>query len=679
MKLFKYTALVLALLAGFTSCNDDDSYAPGEASDGVYFPTDDALEVNLDRNLDYFEVIVSRLGQTAAATYQLTGDADPEVFTLPTSVTFAEGENSTKVKVGYTGANMAMDKAYPVKLAFAPGTLISTYGYESLEMAVTYPAPWKTIGKGTYHDLYVLPVYADVDPEKPFQWECELQQHEIDPTRYRWLHPYGEVFAKFCASSGLGELAPEEYDSKNQYNFEFICKEGKVLIPYQATGTRISENDGPLYVGNKAGMNYSLGGYTFDEILSADPSLFGELATGMVPEVDENGNETGKEIETAITIFQGPELICLAFEPNPSSYYTLNSDPGGYLWWREGVEIKDYDISIKYDGVLTAPTEVTYAHASINIGEDIAKATAGMLYVADLEEGTELEAAIQAVRSGAVPGKELEEKKNPEVLFAFEGSGKYAIAVIAYNEDGEEVATQAAAIDIIDNSAPKEWKTIGTGVYTDMYILPLFGKRDCSWELQVQQNTEDPTLFRYVHPYGTAFKEVFEQNFSDKLGPDMYDSSNVMYLNFIVKDNLVAVPVQSTGVNLLEDQGVLSAGNLAGIYYPDWSFEEILSHPKLGQNCFSIPAFSGDKLVSVTQPANATAIVFATDKEGSYHTLKNDTGGVQWTSQSAAAAPAKVPSARIPSLAAALNAAGVSQTVKADLRKATLRIHKATL
>ena len=70
---------------------------------------------------------------------------------------------------------------------------------------------------------------------------------------------------------------------------------------------------------------------------------------------------------------------------------------------------------------------------------------------------------------------------------------------------GEEVATQAAAIDIIDNSAPKEWKTIGTGVYTDMYILPLFGKRDCSWELQVQQNTEDPTLFRYVHPPAVAF------------------------------------------------------------------------------------------------------------------------------------------------------------------------------
>lgn len=673
MKLFKYTALVLALLAGFTSCNDDDAYAPGEASDGVYFPTDDALEVNLDRNLDYFEVIVSRLGQTAAATYQLTGDADPEVFTLPTSVTFAEGEKSTKVKVGYTGANMAMDKAYPVKLAFAPGTLISTYGYESLEMAVTYPAPWKTIGKGMYRDVFILAL-TKLSQQEDFNptWECELQQHEIDPLRFRWKSPYGKEFAKFCAANGVGELEASEYDSKEQYNIEFLCDEsGYVVIPLQSTGFQFF-SDGVANVCNDAGLDYPTNDY--QTIIAHEPEKCGTARWGIAKVKDEEtGEET--EINTILNVFAVPKTCLVNFEGSDYLYIGGN----GNQWVREGVEIKDYDISIKYDGVLTAPTEVTYAHASINIGEDIAKATAGMLYVADLEEGTELETAIQAVRSGAVPGKELEEKKNPEVLFAFEGSGKYAIAVIAYNEDGEEVATQAAAIDIIDNSAPKEWKTIGTGVYTDMYILPLFGKRDCSWELQVQQNTEDPTLFRYVHPYGTAFKEVFEQNFSDKLGPDMYDSSNVMYLNFIVKDNLVAVPVQSTGVNLLEDQGVLSAGNLAGIYYPDWSFEEILSHPQLGQNCFSIPAFSGEKLVSVTQPADATAIVFATDKEGSYHTLKNDTGGVQWTSQSAAAAPAKVPSARIPSLAAALNAAGVSQTVKADLRKATLRIHKATL
>lgn len=673
MKLFKYTALVLALLAGFTSCNDDDAYAPGEASDGVYFPTDDALEVNLDRNLDYFEVIVSRLGQTAAATYQLTGDADPEVFTLPTSVTFAEGENSTKVKVGYTGANMAMDKAYPVKLAFAPGTLISTYGYESLEMAVTYPAPWKTIGKGMYRDVFILAL-TKLSQQEDFNptWECELQQHEIDPLRFRWKSPYGKEFAKFCAANGVGELEASEYDSKEQYNIEFLCDEsGYVVIPLQSTGFQFF-SDGVANVCNEAGLDYPTNDY--QTIIAHEPEKCGTARWGIAKVKDEEtGEET--EINTILNVFAVPKTCLVNFEGSNDLYIGGN----GNQWVREGVEIKDYAISIKYDGVLTAPTEVTYAHASINLGKDIAKATAGMLYVADLEEGTELEAAIQAVRSGAVPGKELTEKNNPEVLFAFEGSGKYAIAVIAYNEDGEEVATQAAAIDIIDNSAPKEWKTIGTGVYTDMYILPLLGKRDCSWELQVQQNTEDPTLFRYVHPYGTAFKEVFEQNFSDKLGPNMYDSSNVMYLNFTVKDNLVAVPVQSTGVNLLEDQGVLSVGNLAGLYYPDWSFEEILSHPKLGQNCFSIPAFSGDKLVSVTQPANATAIVFATDKEGSYHTLKNDTGGVQWTSQSAAAAPAKVPSARIPSLAAALNAAGVSQIVKADLRKATLRIHKATL
>ncbi len=417
MKLFKYTALVLALLAGFTSCNDDDAYAPGEASDGVYFPTDDALEVNLDRNLDYFEVIVSRLGQTAAATYQLTGDADPEVFTLPTSVTFAEGEKSTKVKVGYTGANMAMDKAYPVKLAFAPGTLISTYGYESLEMAVTYPAPWKTIGKGMYRDVFILAL-TKLSQQEDFNptWECELQQHEIDPLRFRWKSPYGKEFAKFCAANGVGELEASEYDSKEQYNIEFLCDEsGYVVIPLQSTGFQFF-SDGVANVCNDAGLDYPTNDY--QTIIAHEPEKCGTARWGIAKVKDEEtGEET--EINTILNVFAVPKTCLVNFEGSDDLYIGGN----GNQWVREGVEIKDYDISIKYDGVLTAPTEVTYAHASINIGEDIAKATAGMLYVADLEEGTELETAIQAVRSGAVPGKELEEKKNPEVLFAFEGSG----------------------------------------------------------------------------------------------------------------------------------------------------------------------------------------------------------------------------------------------------------------
>ena len=70
MKLFKYTALALSLAVGFTACSDEEDYVPGAASDGVYFPTNDALEVTLDRNETSFEVIVSRLGETQAATYE---------------------------------------------------------------------------------------------------------------------------------------------------------------------------------------------------------------------------------------------------------------------------------------------------------------------------------------------------------------------------------------------------------------------------------------------------------------------------------------------------------------------------------------------------------------------------------------------------------------------------------
>ena len=90
MKFFKYTVLALALAAGFTSCSDDDDYVSGGASAGVYFPTDDALDVTLERTKSSFDVIVSRMGETKAAVYELTGSADEEVFTLPASVSFAE-------------------------------------------------------------------------------------------------------------------------------------------------------------------------------------------------------------------------------------------------------------------------------------------------------------------------------------------------------------------------------------------------------------------------------------------------------------------------------------------------------------------------------------------------------------------------------------------------------------
>ncbi|MBP3590674.1 MAG: hypothetical protein J6J61_08865 [Muribaculaceae bacterium] len=558
MKFFRYSVLAIALAAGFASCSDDDDPVLGPQSPGVYFPTDDALEVTLDRKANTFEVTVSRLGETPEATYSLVGEADSEVFTLPTSVKFAEGETTTTVSIAYDQDAMKLDKAYDVFLGFAEGTVISDYGYSSLEMAVTLPAPWKTIGTGTYQDFYVFPSYYSLDDGSYLTYECELQQHEIDETRFRWVHPYGDNFAKACAAVGLN-LEPSQYDSENKYYFEFISADKEhVLIPYQSTGLVMDEADGTLYVGNKAGMYYSLGGWPFDRLFQEYPEFFGEMSWGEEEVEDENGE---KKTETVVkTIFQGPKLTCLNFEPAPESWYTLTTDPGGYNWWREGVEIKDYNISIAYKGVLNTPDEESLVLADIILGADIVKAKAGLVKTAEPEE------AIAAVIAGEVEVQELEEEKNPGLTFAYDGSGDYTLAVVALNEKDEEVSNQVLTFFVADTSAPKEWGAAQTGAMIDGWVIPAFSYNDGSgrlnpedfaFELPIEENIENPGVYRLIKPWTSEAFPLYANNGNKTTGYNLViDARNPQWVTMVA---------QNTGF-MLSNGKYIVAGTLADYF-----------------------------------------------------------------------------------------------------------------
>ncbi|MDE6286031.1 MAG: hypothetical protein K2L99_03450 [Muribaculaceae bacterium] len=685
MKLFKYSVLALALAAGFASCSDEETYVAGAASDGVYFPTTDSVDVELDRKVPTFDIVVSRLGETQAATYGLVCSADDEVFTMPTSVSFAQGESSVTLKIPYEAANMGMDKPYKVKMAFAEGTKISSYGYESLELSVVLPAPWITVGKGTFNDLWVLPCYYELEGQ--ITWEVELQRHELDETRYRFLNPYGEAFAKACSADGL-ELDESQYDAAGKYNIEFFVDEdGNMLLPYQATGATISEDEGMLWICNEAGRYYSLSGYDFETILYNLPDAFNKLTWGVKtdaagkPELDENG----KEIIEVKTIFQGPGLLRINFEPNPDGLYQLNSDPGGYNWWAEGVEIKDYKADIEYQGVLSQPNETQRVLVDFKLGADVARAVAGLV------KTTNLEAAVDAVLNGEVATQEI--KVEPEstqdtysLRFAFDGSADYTVAVIVYNADGDQVGTNAVTFFVADNSKPSEWQSLGMGTYTDMFALPLFGIRDGSWSVEVQQNTEDPRFYRWVHPYGSAYAEWGLENEIFGAGVAVpaaqYDSANELYMNFVVVGNRVAVPVQNTAVILSGQYGAQSGGNIGGFNiesddeYSEDGFDAIENYFATNDpnvNAFCIATFSNGKLVMVTQPENATIVSWA-NAGGKFYQLKDDVGGVNWVADgyTKAGAPAKVAKAGKISLYKAMNGAGM---VKSHIRHK--RFHKS--
>ncbi|MBJ2183687.1 MAG: hypothetical protein JFR38_04140 [Muribaculaceae bacterium] len=592
MKLFKYTALALSLAVGFTACSDEEDYVPGAASDGVYFPTNDALEVTLDRNETSFEVIVSRLGETQAATYALTGSADDEVFTLPMSVSFAEGETSTAVHVGYSMDNVVYDHAYKVNLAFAPDTEVSAYGYKELSMTVTMPAPWTTIGKGTYCDLFVLPFYGitpAADPAFVNQWPCELQRNDIDPNRYRWVHPYGENFAKYCATAGIEELDPSQYDSKNEYYVEFVTDgKGNAVVPYeQLSGATLNESEGMVIVGTLGGYYYSAGNSLAD-IVSVKPETVSYFDA-----------TPGKEKFTTPA-----GSVAGGFTNDPEGPYLPTYNPGGAMWWSENVVISDFALSAKYMGVLTTPEEDSFVLADITVGADLAKVKAGLVLTEDEE------AALEAVRNDEVPVVELT-KSVAAQRFEFSGSGDYIIAVLGFDAEGNEVATAAVAVFVADTTAPKEWTKLGTGIMVDGWICPSFsvgGTRvdpmNYAYQVDMEENIENPGIYRIIAPWTTPKYPGASLN--------NYEGDPVNILVDARNPNFVSIDVQFSGYYSVYSDGSTAAfwvTTLADYYKAKGNSEESITAKELnnvmeeGEIYITFPTFGQTDKVDDPAPA----------------------------------------------------------------------------
>ena len=96
-KLFLLAALAVAGL--FTSCSDDDNYSAGDpaGSYNVGFP--DQENLILSSTATSFEVTVSRTSGSGALTVPIEVYQCPDYFTVPESVTFADGQTETTVVV----------------------------------------------------------------------------------------------------------------------------------------------------------------------------------------------------------------------------------------------------------------------------------------------------------------------------------------------------------------------------------------------------------------------------------------------------------------------------------------------------------------------------------------------------------------------------------------------------
>lgn len=151
----RINTLLLALLSvvtlTWTSCNDSIEYTPVGPVEGagVYFPTSTRTSYELEGTSGSITLDVMRTDSVGALDATLTTtftEGGESVFTVPASVSFADGASTSSMTINYD--NLVQGTTYNVTMTFDEGT---PYANSSLTLTFLYPEEvvytWKEVSK----------------------------------------------------------------------------------------------------------------------------------------------------------------------------------------------------------------------------------------------------------------------------------------------------------------------------------------------------------------------------------------------------------------------------------------------------------------------------------------------------------------------------------------------------
>ena len=404
IKIFYLT--LVAILAGlFTACENKD-FEAGPTVDGiqVYFPTTVPASYYLGEDENSVTIPVKRIVTDEAAVINILGSDESELFDIPSSVSFAAGENTAALKITFDRSKLVDGTEYPVSLLINDENNTTPYGESSLSIIIA-PWPWILEGEGLFRDDWFTSMFrGDASANIPVR----IHRHKTREGIYMIEDMYGwnflEPFFGYSRSeieSGLVRYTPT--------NITINCSDPNgVFIPRQFSG--ITDIDS------------SYGDY---EIATLQDGL-GKLEDGIItfPE-------------------RGLALFCLK-----GGQYANTS--GMFRIVFPGIEIADYSLAAEYDGMkIEADGTTASAYVNFTYGDD---ATGFHYTVASGNLGdNDIEAAVAAIVDGTnedvVKVTELAEEGNTVTeKFALPSGGAYTLVAVALDKEGKPTVKGATSI-----------------------------------------------------------------------------------------------------------------------------------------------------------------------------------------------------------------------------------------
>ncbi len=247
--------LVSGACVAFTACTDEYDYdGPGEQDSadkaGVYFPSSNATTFEVDpEDPTTFTISVDRLNGSGALSVPLTVEINQDdVFSVPATAEFADGQVSTTVTVNYPNAEVGVE--YKLQLTI-PDEYVAIYN--EVDGLTSYTATmsrikWENIGVGYLLDGTVATFFG-VDPSLPLAVEIETAT-VAGNKRFRFDSPFAYT------AYDQDEIGYYGYP----YNDETTCDGLQHMIILDVTSDGVSMS--PV----ETGMNQGYGMFTIGSI-----------------------------------------------------------------------------------------------------------------------------------------------------------------------------------------------------------------------------------------------------------------------------------------------------------------------------------------------------------------------------------------------------------------------------
>ena len=540
MKRYIYNVLLTVFaLTAFTACSDSDSdykWADVPTNAQVYFSNALPSQQNISKKTNSFTIPVNRVKTDDAITVGISLQSDDNFLSAPASVSFAAGQSTTELTLSYDPESLVYDEFKSATLTISDASYTTPYGASEYTFKAGVLSPYASIGTGKLVEDYYWGYNCSVN----------IMQNQENPNVFRIY----------------GASAPVNGGSASDYLEITVCKPGDTF-----RGVTVTQNDLVYFADYNTGYHHS----TYDaDIMWYHPSKF----TASNPEEF--------WLHNVVLAYQEdgtPGQIQLApryYMDGVGGWNASQSDDVIVITF-PGYAPKDYSAAFACTGVFTDLSGSVFAEGVLELGADaqdvravVVSADADADAVADAIAAGDLETTAVTAGNIYVP---IEEGQ----------TGKLQVVVVVLDEEGAVKGVYASPFEYYGGGA-NPWQSLGIGLYTEDFIGSVFGADPVTYEVEIEENSEHPGLYRMLSPYDGKFPYNEDGD---------WDASSVYNIEVNAEDpEGVYIEQQATGVDW--GYGPISIISWGARYLGSNSFEDVKAEGYLGtlvNGVITLPVF----------------------------------------------------------------------------------------